>query len=407
MLDEIEFWTRNFSEPPVYWLNGQARTGKTAIAQTIAERVFADGRLGALFFCSRDYEDLDNLRLIFPTLAVQLARKYADFRSFFIPLVQSHPGIAYESLNNQMQKLIVQPLQESSISTVVIIDALDECQDDGSSAILSALAQFVSHIPKVKFLVTGRPEARILEGFHLPLLAEATHVFVLHEVEKSQVDDDMRLRFRRELSGVGLGNSNLVGLLSERELDIDVLCTQAAGSFVYAVAAVKFINLPSSNSIQRFNLLLNSPGRSTHKTKPNEDRTLDLFYELILQGAFPGRCDPENYRKIHSVLGAIVLAANPLSPSTVATLLALDVDEVLRLLSLARPLLIPQKDIHSPILPFHKPFSSFIVNPNRCINKRFRIPPSDHHPRLLMGCLNLMFQALEGNMCQLPDGAAN
>ena len=306
-----------------------------------------------------------------------------------------------------MQKLIVQPLQESSISTVVIIDALDECQDDGSSAILSALAQFVSHIPKVKFLVTGRPEACILEGFYLPLLAEATHVFVLHEVEKSQVDDDMRLLFRRELSGVGLGNSNLVGLLSERELDIDVLCTQAAGSFVYAVAAVKFINTPSSNSIQRFNLLLNSPGRSTHKTKPNEDRTLDLFYELILQGAFPGRCDPENYRKIHSVLGAIVLAANPLSPSTVATLLALDVDEVLRLLSLARPLLIPQKDIHSPILPFHKPFSSFIVNPNRCINKRFRIPPSDHHPRLLMGCLNLMFQALEGNMCQLPDGAAN
>ena len=107
VLDKIELWTRNFSEPPVFLLNGQALTGMTAIAQTIAERVFADGQLGAFFPCPRDYEDPDNLRLIFPTLAVQLARKYADFRSLFIPLVQSHPGIAYESLDNQMQKLIV------------------------------------------------------------------------------------------------------------------------------------------------------------------------------------------------------------------------------------------------------------------------------------------------------------
>ena len=135
------------------------------------------------------------------------------------------------------------------------------------------------------------------------------------------------------------------------------------------MAAVKFINTPSSNSIQRFNLLLESSGRSTHKTKPNEDSTLDLFYELIILKAFPSRRDPENYPKIRSVPGRIVLAANPLSPSTVTTLLALDVDEVFRHLSLARPLFIRKKYIHSPILPLRKPFPSFIANPNTCINK--------------------------------------
>jgi len=69
-LDQIELWTRNFDEPPVYWLNGLAGTGKSTIAQTIAERVFADGQLGASFFCSRDFEDRSNLHFIFPTLAV-------------------------------------------------------------------------------------------------------------------------------------------------------------------------------------------------------------------------------------------------------------------------------------------------------------------------------------------------
>jgi hypothetical protein len=51
-----------------------------------------------------------------------------------------------------MNKLIVEPLKISDISTVIVIDALDECRDDEpASAILSVLGQFVSKIPKVKF----------------------------------------------------------------------------------------------------------------------------------------------------------------------------------------------------------------------------------------------------------------
>ena len=387
----------------MYWLNGLARTGKTAIARTIAERAFADGQLGASFFCSRVFRDRRNLRFILPTLAVQLARKYTDFRSSLIPLLQSHPGIAYESLGNQMQKLIVQPLQESDISTVVIIDALDQCKDDApNSAFLSVLERFVSEIPKAKFLITSRPEKHILEGFHLPLLAEATEVFVLHEVERSQVNSDIRLFFKRKSPHTSSGRR-----LTKRELD--VLCTRAAGSFVYAVAVVKSTDKRSSNSKERLDLLLQPSGSTVRKTKINlnEDTTLDLFYALILQGAFTGSYDPDDDRKIRSVLGAIVLAAEPLSPSTIATLLGLDVDDVFHLLSLVRSLLIPQKDIKDPVLPFYKSFSGFIVDPNRCTNKRFLIHSPDHHPQLLMGCLNLMLRMLEGNMCKLPDGAAN
>ena len=47
ILDKIESWTKDFDDPPVYWLNGLAGTGKSTIAQTIAEHLFADGWLGA------------------------------------------------------------------------------------------------------------------------------------------------------------------------------------------------------------------------------------------------------------------------------------------------------------------------------------------------------------------------
>ena len=137
-------------------MNGLARTGKSAIAQTVAERMSEVGKLGASFFCSRDFEDRSDLRLIFPTLAVQLARRYTEFRSIFVLLAWLDQEIAYESLYNQMKKLIVQPLVESAISTVIVIDALDECKDEEpSSAILSVLGRFVPQIPNVKIFVTG------------------------------------------------------------------------------------------------------------------------------------------------------------------------------------------------------------------------------------------------------------
>jgi len=76
VLSEIESWANDFNRPPVFWLNGLAGTGKSTIAQTVSERVFADGQLGASFFCSRDFEDRSDLRFIFPTLAFQLAHKF-------------------------------------------------------------------------------------------------------------------------------------------------------------------------------------------------------------------------------------------------------------------------------------------------------------------------------------------
>jgi hypothetical protein len=96
VLNEIELWTKDFNLSPVYWLNGLAGTGKSTIAQTIAERTFADGRLGASFFCSRDFKDRRDLRHIFPTLAFQLAHKYPKFRSILVPPLRSNP-VSYAS----------------------------------------------------------------------------------------------------------------------------------------------------------------------------------------------------------------------------------------------------------------------------------------------------------------------
>ena len=405
VLDEIGLWTRDFDKLPVYWLNGLAGTGKSAIAQTIAERVFADGRLGASF-CSRDFEDRSDLQSIFPTIAVQLTRKYTAFRSAFIPLVRSNPDIAYESLYNQMDKLIARPLKKSGVSTVIVVDALDECKDEEpASAILSVLGRFVSNLPKAKFLLTGRPEPRIRNGFRLPLLVGVTDVFVLHEVKANQVDCDIWLFFEQNFSELTLRQPGLDGWPTKTQLDL--LCERAAGFFVYAVATVKFIDSRNIDPRKRLNLLLQLPKSTVYegRTKFKSNTTLDSLYTSILREAFDD-IGPEDRPKVHSVIGAVILAANPLSPSSIVTLLEFDIQDVTLLLSSIHSLLILHEDTNHPVLPFHKSFSDFITDSTRCTDKKFYIPPH-HNLELLVSCLKLMNQTLEKNMCYLPEAVKN
>ena len=407
ILDEIELWIRDFDKPPVYWLNGLAGTGKSTIAQTIAERAFADGRLGASFFCSRDFEDRRSLQSIIPTLAVQLARRYTEFRSTFVRLVQSDPEIVHESLYNQMKTLIVQPLLESSISTVIVIDALDECEDEEpASAILSIFGQFVAEVPMVKFFITGRPESCIREGFRLPLLAKATDVFVLHKVEPDQVDKDIRLFFGHNFSELKTRRHGLDGWPTEEQLDL--LCERAGGLFVYAMATVRFIDQRNGSPKKQLDCLLQSQSSSVFegKTKLRASTTLDSLHTSILQAAF-GDDDPENDSRIRSVLGAVALATNPLSPSAIAALLGFESEEVFPILVSMHSLLVLQEDINQPVRPFHKSFLDYIVNPARCLTSRFRVCPSDQHTELLVGSLETMNRELEWNICKLPDGVVN
>ena len=406
VLNEIEDWSKDFGTSPIFWLNGLAGTGKSTIAQTASERMFADGRLGASFFCSGGIEDRSNLQLVFPTLAFQLAHKYSGFRSLLIPLLQSNPDMAHESLQDQMQKFLIEPLQSMGISTVIVIDALDECKDEEpESAILLVLGQSVFKIPRVKFLITSRPEMHIMSGFRGPLLKESTDVFILHEVGPCTIDNDIRHFLKHELSGL----SSQHGSANEWPTDeqLDSLCRRAAGLFIYAVATAKFLKHKFKHPSDQLDVIMKSPESMAHEGKVELKvyKSLDSLYTSILQEAFHGN-NTEDDAIVRSVLSAVVLAANPLPLSVIATLVCFKCDEVLCLLESIQSLLLLPEDPSYPAQPFHKSFPDFITDPTRCTDQRFYISP-DHHIKLALCCLKLMDKSLEKNMCSLPDYVLN
>ena len=155
VLFQIEQWSRDEEDKRVFWLNGLAGMGKSTIAQTFAEMCFADGKLGASFFCSRDFNSKSSLQSILPTLAFQLAHIYPEFRKELLPVLKTSPDVGQETLCSQMEKLIVGPFQATKIPTLIVIDALDECQDEEpASVFLSVLSCYVDKIP-VKFFITA------------------------------------------------------------------------------------------------------------------------------------------------------------------------------------------------------------------------------------------------------------
>ena len=304
VLQQLEDWLENEQDQRVFWLNGLAGTGKSTIAQTFAEITFAEGKLGASFFCSRDVKDRSNLEAILPTLAFQLAYRYPLFREKLLQVLRVKSGIGRGSLYSQMETLIVGPFQETQIPTLIIIDALDECKDEEpASALLSVLSRFVDRIPLVKFFITGRPEPRIRSGFRLVSLQPHTNILRLHDVEPDVVDGDIKLFLKTQLVDIAKKRSdwNLVGDWPSTQ-DIDTLCKKAAGFFIYASTVVKFVASQYDPPDERLALIISLPQDTSYEGKEG----IDLLYTKVLEQAFDGK-DEAFYLHFKLVVGVILL----------------------------------------------------------------------------------------------------
>ena len=399
---QLEQWLKDEQDQHVFWLNGLAGTGKSAIAQTFAEIHFADGDLGASFFCSRDFIDRSNLQAIFPTLAFQLAHQYPLFREELRKVLRTNLDVGQESLHSQMKRLIVGPLKATQIQTLIIIDALDECKDHNpESAILVVLSEHVDQIPNVKFFITGRPEAQIRSGFCLPSLQPITKEFKLHEVEHSLVDKDIKLFFRIQLANA-LQDRSDCNLTEDwpSSSDIDILCKRAAGSFIYASTAIKFITSHHHDPAERLTLLISHTHNSTHEGESG----IDLLYTQVLGQVIINvdGDDEDFYSCFRAVVGMVSLVFSPLSVKALSALLRTS-DILTTLHSLHSVLLIPNEPDDGYIQVFHQSFPDFLMDSERCKDRRFFIDPSIHHQEILLSCLNLIKERFKWDICNLGD----
>ena len=304
-----------------------------------------------------------------------------------------------------MEKLFVGPLKATQTTTLIIIDALDECKDkEPESALLSILSRYADQIPTVKFFITGRPESRIRSGFRLESLAPITEVLKLHEVKPEAVDSDIELLFRTQLTSLAKNRSDFD--LTEdwpSPSDIGALCQKAAGFFIYASTVVKFIASETGSLPERLSLITSLPGSTIEEGRSG----VDQLYTQILQQAFSGihPSNDQQYLQFRNVVGVILLLFDPLSIKDLSDLLECSIQDIHSITRPLHSLLCIPGNTEEPIQIFHKSFPDFLMDPNRCEDEKFVIEPAAYHAEILLGCLKLMGKRLKKNICNLGDYA--
>jgi hypothetical protein len=316
--------------------------------------------------------------------------------------MSSNPDIGYSSVPYQLKQLIVNPLGSligSFPPCVVVIDALDECKDSGTtSIILSALSRYVTKLFPIKFFVTSRPESHITTAFQSKELNPATQRLILHEVELDVVQNDIDRYLSSRLASTAVSyrlNDDWPAIEDTR-----ALARLSFGLFIFAATSVKFIEDRNYSDPrgQLAGLLRNTP---TVPEPSSPHHHLDQLYTQVLTHAFPSISSRHSGR-LKMVLGTIVLLRDPLSPPTLEKLLGLAPSTVREiLLHLHSVVIVPEVD-DLAIRLLHPSFFDFITNPSRCRNPRFVVNLEAQHTLLARVCLEVM-KGLREDICGIND----
>ena len=155
------------------WLHGPPGVGKSAIAQTVAERLKEENKLAATFFFSRR-GDNNNAHQLFTTLAWQLAIYIPETRPHIDKVLTANPLIPEKSIEAQFNDLIIDPLKAAGITQadrVMIIDGVDECNDRNMQVRLLAIIKdaVVNNKIPLHIVISSRPEAQIRKTLMAPV----------------------------------------------------------------------------------------------------------------------------------------------------------------------------------------------------------------------------------------------
>ena len=178
-LDRIMRWIlyQENSEALIMWLFGASGSGKSVIAQTLAERCHTLGILLGSFFFSRSDPSRNHPGSLFATIAYQVVINFPDSRDIITRVPEQDPLVLTQSFEAQLTSLIIEPLKQlylagrctgSSDPYLIIIDGLDECANPQVQvSILSSISKALQQCTfPLKFLISSRPELHLTAEFN-------------------------------------------------------------------------------------------------------------------------------------------------------------------------------------------------------------------------------------------------
>ncbi|QRW22638.1 peptidase C14 [Rhizoctonia solani] len=368
-------WARTPGSGRTCWMNGMAGTGKTTIAYTVCERL--GSQLGASFFCSRTIPECRQVNYIIPCIAYQLARFSVPFRHALDSVLEVDPDAHCRTLKQQYERLIVKPMIEVRGSlpsdVIVVIDALDECEDQESVGMILDLLLSPGYDLPVRFLVSSRPESEIYDRMAARTDGSDDTPLVLHDLEAETVRADIKTYMLHELRSISLTDYQWSAILD-----------RCGGLFIYASTVCRFImqGHRSHTLHEAIQTITDSPSIPVHGANP-----IDRLYLTILTRAFEmTEQSKENVRRMKAVLETVICAVEPMTLDAIRPL---------------RSVLNVVKD-REVVTTLHASFPDFMLSADR--SGGFHCDPAMRHAEIASACLRTIDRTMPNfNICCLPS----
>lgn len=409
ILTDIITWANDTSpsSQTVYWLSGQAGSGKSTIAYTIAQRfdLSRDPRgkiiLGGNFFCSRQFEETRASNRIIRTIVYHLAlrcKPFADALSDCGRFDTIHHGV-----RAQLEGLLIEPWQRSEPDRLddasspphylIVLDALDEIAGDGGSQFLREVLDMINQrrLRGLKIFATSRSDPGLvvhLRSFHDKQFCR------LEEVPLDEARGDIT-----KYLDISLPH------FSGRP-EITKLAEQAAGLFIYVATVVKYLKVYEPSEQNTLLEMLSSPS-----TSENVFSAIDQLYHQILKHAFRDfKKESRFYLDRLNILHTIVCTAERTSTAVITDLLAggtptSHVGTTFSPTKVADNIL---QRLHAvlyieneKVLWYHKSFPDFLFDSTR--SEEFWCDRSAHHQRLTEASFSIMRAGLKFNIANIPS----
>ncbi|KAJ7725809.1 hypothetical protein B0H16DRAFT_1253240, partial [Mycena metata] len=244
LLEVLSQWAHSMKPPPrshILWLHGPAGSGKSAVAQSVCQKLKDEGRLGGSFFFQRGHLSRGNGKKLFPTIAYQLALLLPELKQHISRTIEKDPAIIDRSLSTQLEELILNPCRKTRLAhpVPIVIDGLDECDGENvQQAILRAIGGALSQerLPII-FLVASRAEAHIRETLAEPCLVEKHRA-----VNIEQSFEDARKYLEVEFDRIHREHQTMTAIpfpWPEAEI-VQRITRDSSGYFIYAATVIKF-----------------------------------------------------------------------------------------------------------------------------------------------------------------------
>ncbi|KIM22673.1 hypothetical protein M408DRAFT_78724, partial [Serendipita vermifera MAFF 305830] len=159
-LAAISKWGNEKSDArPIFLLLDVAGSGKSTVAKHMANQWTREGRLLARFFFSRDTKTTTSTDDFCSTVANALISRDPELKPP-IKAFEELPDFRLFSFEEKFNGLVISPLKKLNRDAILIVDALDECDNEHGSRdeLLNTLRGQQSTSPRLRILATGRPE---------------------------------------------------------------------------------------------------------------------------------------------------------------------------------------------------------------------------------------------------------